>query len=116
MAKSRQILNTIKKNKYNLIIKKSNSQILNQNSYKVSKRKIDKLGFVPDEIGSQIQEKSKEMGLYSANLPKKFGAEIDLRSYGSKIVLNHDPFKPGEKLEDYLFNEIYNPIYICNFF
>ena len=35
--------------------------------------KIDKLGFVPDEIGSQIQEKSKEMGLYSANLPKKFG-------------------------------------------
>ena len=38
------------------------------------------------------------------NLPKKFGAEIDLRSHGSKIVLNHDPFKPGEKLEDYLSN------------
>ena len=38
------------------------------------------------------------------NLPKKFGTEIDLRSFGSKIVLNHDPFKPGEKLEDYLSN------------
>ncbi len=38
------------------------------------------------------------------NLPKKFGAEIDLRSFGSKIVLNHDPYKSGENLEDYLSN------------
>lgn len=35
-------------------------------------------------------------------LPKKYGAEIDLRTFGSKIVLNHDPYKNGEKLENYL--------------
>ena len=38
------------------------------------------------------------------SIPKRFGAEVDLRSYGSKIVLNHDPFKTGDKLEDYLSN------------
>ena len=38
------------------------------------------------------------------SIPKKFGVEVDLRSYGSKIVLNHDPFKTGDKLEDYLSN------------
>ena len=37
------------------------------------------------------------------SIPKKFGVEVDLRSYGSKIVLNHDPFKTGDKL-DYLSN------------
>lgn len=35
-------------------------------------------------------------------LPKKYGAEIDLRTFGSKIVLNHDPYKNGEQLENYL--------------
>ena len=37
-------------------------------------------------------------------LPRKYGSEIDLRSFGSKIILNHDPFKTGDKLEDYLAN------------
>ena len=37
-------------------------------------------------------------------LPRKYGSEIDLRSFGSKIILNHDPFKTGDKLEDYLEN------------
>ena len=37
-------------------------------------------------------------------LPKKYGAEIDLRSYGSKIILNHDPQKNGDKFENYLSN------------
>tara|TARA_B100001057_G_C22837383_1_gene945689 strand:- start:1908 stop:2507 length:600 start_codon:yes stop_codon:yes gene_type:complete len=38
------------------------------------------------------------------SLPKKYGSEIDLRSVGSKIILNHDPHKNGDKLEDYLAN------------
>jgi hypothetical protein len=34
--------------------------------------------------------------------PNHFGAEIDIRTYGSKIILNHDPFKKGENFEDFL--------------
>ena len=37
-------------------------------------------------------------------LSKKYGAEIDLRSSGSKIILHHDPYKKGEKIENYLSN------------
>ena len=37
-------------------------------------------------------------------IPKKFGTEIDLRSYGSKLVLNHEAKKNGDYLEDYLEN------------
>ena len=37
-------------------------------------------------------------------LPKKYGSEIDLRSRGSKIILNHDPHKDGDKFENYLSN------------
>ena len=35
-------------------------------------------------------------------LPRKFGTEIDIRSKGSKLILNHEPFLNGDKLEDYL--------------
>ena len=35
-------------------------------------------------------------------LSKKYGAEIDLRSNGSNIILNHDPHKKGEKLKNFL--------------
>ena len=35
-------------------------------------------------------------------LPKKYGVEIDLRSFGSTIILNHDPFKKGDTLKNYL--------------
>ena len=37
-------------------------------------------------------------------LPKKYGSEVDLRTFGSKIVLSHDPYIKGDKLEDYLEN------------
>ena len=37
-------------------------------------------------------------------LPIKYGAEIDLRSRGSQIILSHDYNKRGEKLENYLSN------------
>ena len=37
-------------------------------------------------------------------LPIQYGAEIDLRSRGSQIILSHDYNKRGEKLENYLSN------------
>mgnify|MGYP001465916964 FL=1 len=37
-------------------------------------------------------------------LPKKFGAEIDIRTMGSKLILNHEPFNKGDILENYLEN------------
>jgi hypothetical protein len=35
-------------------------------------------------------------------LPLRFGAEIDLRADGSTLVLNHDPFRGGERFVDWL--------------
>jgi hypothetical protein len=32
----------------------------------------------------------------------KFGSEIDIRAWGSELVLNHEPFQNGERLVDYL--------------
>ena len=37
-------------------------------------------------------------------IPKNFGVEIDLRVYQSKIILNHEPFKSGDTLDDFLKN------------
>jgi acyl-CoA dehydrogenase len=34
---------------------------------------VDKLGYVPEEIGRQIEAKSKELGLYACNLPEGVG-------------------------------------------
>lgn len=31
-----------------------------------------------------------------------YGVEIDIRTYGKDLILSHDPFKKGDKLEDYL--------------
>jgi hypothetical protein len=35
-------------------------------------------------------------------LPSHFGVELDLRAMGSHIILNHDPFKGGERFVDFL--------------
>jgi|TARA_B100001971_G_C18238524_1_gene569080 hypothetical protein len=35
-------------------------------------------------------------------IPKYFGVEIDIRSFGSKLILNHDPHKSGDNLENFL--------------
>jgi hypothetical protein len=35
-------------------------------------------------------------------IPRHYGAEIDLRANGSSLILNHDPFKGGERFEDWL--------------
>ena len=37
-------------------------------------------------------------------LPKEYGTEIDLRTKGSKIILNHEPFKDGCNFIDYIEN------------
>lgn len=35
-------------------------------------------------------------------IPKEFGCEIDIRTDGSRLILNHDPFTSGDLLTDYL--------------
>ena len=35
-------------------------------------------------------------------IPRRFGVEIDLRSYKNDIILNHDPYHKGEKLLNYI--------------
>jgi len=34
--------------------------------------------------------------------PPKFGIEIDVRLFGKRLILHHDPFQDGEVLEDFL--------------
>jgi len=36
------------------------------------------------------------------NIEPKYGVEIDIRAWGSDLILNHDPFQNGEKLGCYL--------------
>jgi len=36
------------------------------------------------------------------NVPKEYGVEIDLRDFGDRLILQHDPFKDGEDFEEYL--------------
>lgn len=36
------------------------------------------------------------------NISKEYGTEIDIRAYGSNLILNHEPFQNGELLEAYL--------------
>ncbi len=35
-------------------------------------------------------------------LPVEYGVELDLRDYGDRLILQHDPFKGGEDFEEYL--------------
>ena len=44
--------------------------------------------------------KIKDLKKISSN----FGVEIDIRANGSNLILNHEPFKPGDKLKSYLEN------------
>ena len=34
--------------------------------------------------------------------PIEYGVEVDLRDYGDRLILQHDPFKKGEDFEEYL--------------
>lgn len=35
-------------------------------------------------------------------LPPEYGVEIDVRGWGSELILNHEPLEAGDRLEDYL--------------
>lgn len=35
-------------------------------------------------------------------IPKEYGVELDLRDYGNRLILAHDPFVDGEDFEEYL--------------
>ena len=35
-------------------------------------------------------------------IQEQFGTEIDIRAWGSELILNHEPFSSGERIEDYL--------------
>lgn len=37
-------------------------------------------------------------------IPLNYGVELDLRDWGNRLVLQHDPFKEGEDFEEYLQN------------
>ncbi len=41
---------------------------------------------------------------YLKKIPKNFGVEIDIRTSGSDLILNHDPFVKGDLLKNYLEN------------
>ena len=36
------------------------------------------------------------------NIPLKYGCEIDIRTNGNKLILNHEPFMGGDSFNDYL--------------
>lgn len=36
------------------------------------------------------------------SVPKDFGVEVDLRDYGNQLILQHDPFKDGERFSEFL--------------
>ncbi len=62
--------------------------------------RVDKLGFVPDEIGKQIEEKSKEVGLFAANLPEKYGGGgLD---YSSMMVVEREYGKTSHALHSWI--------------
>lgn len=35
-------------------------------------------------------------------VPKEYGVEVDLRDFGDRLILQHDPFKDGQDFEEYL--------------
>ena len=62
--------------------------------------RVDKLGHVPDEIGKQIEEKSKEVGLFAANLPEKYGGGgLD---YSSMMVVEREYGKTSHALHSWI--------------
>lgn len=46
-------------------------------------------------------------------IPKEYGCEIDIRTNGSNLILNHEPFTSGDLLTDYL-DEYKNETLVLN--
>ena len=62
-----------------------------------------------DETEVRIETMTIEIIIHRVNSIKElkqtklqYGTEIDIRACGSELILNHEPFLSGEKLEDYL--------------
>lgn len=47
-----------------------------------------------------------------ADISIQFGVELDLRDFGTELVLEHDPLKGGERFEDYLKNYRHNTMIV----
>jgi hypothetical protein len=54
------------------------------------------------ELGMQVVVHRVNTVDALAEIPTGYGAEIDLRADGSRIVLNHDPFRGGEDFDRWL--------------
>lgn len=37
-----------------------------------------------------------------SQVPQRYGVEVDVRAQDDDLILAHDPYQPGERLEDYL--------------
>ena len=37
-----------------------------------------------------------------SSTPKKYGIEVDIRSFGEQLIIHHEPFVTGENFEDWL--------------
>lgn len=55
-----------------------------------------------DEIEIIIHRVNKIKNL--SNIPLNYGCEVDIRSYGNELILNHEPYLNGDLLKDYLEN------------
>ncbi len=46
------------------------------------------------------------------DIPPQFGVELDLRDFGTELILEHDPLKGGESFEDYLKSYRHNTMIV----
>ena len=53
------------------------------------------------QVIGELRKKNHNV-TYLRKIPKNYGVEIDVRDYKEKLILNHDPFKNGENLENFL--------------
>jgi hypothetical protein len=44
----------------------------------------------------------KNTKLELINTPEEYGVEVDIRSYGEDLIIQHDPYVQGERFEDWL--------------
>ena len=81
-------------------ILKSTIQKFMINEFFPLEEKIDKLGYVPDEIGKHIQKKSQEIGLYAANLPENFGGGG--LNYSEMLIMEREFGKTSHALHSWI--------------
>jgi acyl-CoA dehydrogenase len=60
---------------------------------------VDRLGFVPEEIGRQIESRAQELGLYACNLPEDVGGGG--LSYGAMALIEREYGKTSHALQSW---------------